>query len=116
MRIANLGALVATAILLSGCVGPGETTATFTRGKLPVPLATATRAATYALYAGSDEADPVQKVVLKAGDRYGFIVKSDDSVVAVAKGEEFPLGGRLVEAWHWKAYADREGPTTRREH
>lgn len=107
MRCLSLATLLAAMLALSGCVGPGETTVTFERGKPTAPLTLATRRATYALYAAHDEADVLQKVDLSPGDRYGFVRKSDDSIVATAGGQEFPLGGRLVEFYYWKAYADR---------
>lgn len=93
------------AALSAGCELPSSTQLTFNRAQLPPPLKTVVIPGRYSLYAG-DELEPVRRVELAKGDRYGFVKQADDSIVAVAKDREYRIGDKLVDAWHWKARAD----------
>lgn len=99
-------------VMLGGCAGkPEPQVVTYRRGTTPSSTVPAAYDGRYLLIADG-VSTPDASAMVEKGDPIGFARKSDDSIVAVAGGREFPLVSRLADSYSWRSVAPEPPPDT----
>ncbi|MBV8782434.1 MAG: hypothetical protein JO353_13645 [Phycisphaerae bacterium] len=95
-------AVLAVGMFIVGCgMQPGTTLVKYSKGS-GTTTTTAPHDAMYALYS-TDDATPIVKYPLKAGDKIGFTENADGTVTAVAGTNQKDIQtSMLAHTYYWK--------------